>query len=68
MKHIKIECIRLKPDRVQSARQDDAVMGQLAHRGGRAAHSQACFGPTLASVVFVLLLSEFHDFHDRIMS
>ena len=44
------------------------MMGQPAHVGGRAAHSRARFGPTLASMVFVLLLSKFHDFHDRILS
>ena len=42
-------------------------MGRLARVVGRAAHSQAYFGPTLASVVFVSLLSEIHDFRDRIL-
>ena len=43
-----------------------AVVGRLAHVGSQAAHSRARFGPTLASVVFGPLLSEFHDFHDQI--
>ena len=43
-------------------------MGRLARVVGRAAHSQAYFGPTLASVVLVRLLSEFHDLSDRILS
>ena len=49
-------------------RQGSAMMGQPADAGGQAAHSRACFGPTLVSVVFILLLSEFHDFCDRIPS
>ena len=44
------------------------MVGRLAHRGGRAAHSRACFGPILASMVLVPLLSGFHDFRDRITS
>ena len=67
-KHIKIECIGLEPDCGQSARRGCVVMGQLAHVGGWAAHSQARFGPTLVSVVFILLFSEFRDFHDQIPS
>ena len=43
-----------------------AVVGRLAHVGSWAAHSRARFGPTLVSVVFGPLLSEFHDFHDQI--
>ena len=43
-------------------------MGRPAHGGGRAAHSRAHFGPTLASVIFGPLLSEFCDFRDRIPS
>ena len=42
-------------------------MGQSAHRDGWAAHSRAHLGPTLVSVVFVLLFSKFHDFCDRIL-
>ena len=49
-------------------RQGSAMMGQPADAGGQAAHSRACFGPTLVSMVFVLLLSEFHDFSDQILS
>ena len=49
-------------------RRGSAVMGQPAHGGGRAAHSRAHFGPTLASVIFGPLLSEFRDFSDRILS
>ena len=41
-------------------------MGQLAHVGGRVAHSQARSSPTLASVVFDSLLPDFHDFGDQI--
>ena len=43
------------------------MMGRPAHVGGQVAHSRACFGPTLASVVFVSLLSGFRDFRDRIL-
>ena len=67
-KHIKIECTRLKPDRGQSVRRGGAGLGRLAHVGGQVAHSWAYFSPTLASVVFGPLLSEFHDFGDRILS
>jgi len=44
-----------------------ARLGRPAHVGGWAAHSRARFGPTLASMVFGPLLSEFHDFCDRIL-
>ena len=57
-----------KPDRGQSVRRGGAGLGRLAHVGGQVAHSWAYFSPTLASVVFGPLLSEFHDFHDRILS
>ena len=43
-------------------------MGWSAHKGGWVAHSRAHFGPTLASVVFGPLLSEFRDFRNRIPS
>ena len=61
---MKIECIGLKPNHGRSVRRCSAVVGRLAHVGGRVAQSWACFGPTLASMVFGLLLLEFHDFHD----
>ena len=67
-KHMKIEHIGLKPDHGWSLRWDGVVMGRPAHVGGRAAHSWARSGPTLASVVLSLLLPEFCDFHDRILS
>ena len=44
-----------------------AGLGRPAHVGGRAAHSRVRFGPTLVSMVFGPLLSEFHDFCDRIL-
>ena len=64
MKQIKIECIRLIPDRGRSARRGGIVVGRAAHIGGRAACSRAHLGPTLAGVVLGTLLFEFHDFHD----
>ena len=67
MKHVKIECIGLKPNRGQSTRQGRAGLGYPAHVGGRAAHSRAHFGLTLSSVVFGPLLSELHDFRDWIL-
>ena len=42
------------------------MMGRPDQAGGQAAHSRACFGPTLVSVVYGPLLSEFRDFRDRI--
>ena len=51
VKHVKIECIGLKPGRGRSARQGGAVMGRPTHGGGRVAHSRAHFGQTLVSVV-----------------
>ena len=49
-------------------RTGDAVLGQPAHVIGRAAHSRVYFGPTLASVVLVSLLSESRDVRDQISS
>ena len=66
MKHIKIECIGLIPDRGQSTRQGGTVVGWAAHVGGWAARSQARLGPTLASTILGPLLPEFSNFHDRI--
>ena len=63
---MKIEHIRLKPDRGRSARRGGAELGWPDHVGGQVAHSWAHFGITLVSVVFDLLLSKFHDFYDRI--
>ena len=42
------------------------MVGRPAHVGGRAAHSWARFGPTLASVSFGPLFFGFHYFRDRI--
>ena len=67
-KHVKIECIGLKLDRGRSTRRGRVGLGQLAHVGGRVARIRAYFGPTLASVVFGSLLSEFRGFLDRIPS
>jgi hypothetical protein len=44
------------------------MVGEPAHVGGWVAHSRACLGPTLVSVVCGPLLPEFHDFHDQILS
>ena len=57
-----------KPDRGRSMRQGRAGLGWPAHVGGWATHSRAHFGPTLVSVVYGPLLSEFRDFRDRILS
>ena len=65
---MKIECIGLKPNRGRSSRRGSAVMGRPAHVKGWAARSRVRFGPTLVSVVYGPLLSEFRDFRDRILS
>ena len=56
-----------KPDHGQSTRRGKARLGWPANRDGQVAHSHAHSGPTLVSVVLVPLLSEFHDFCDRIL-
>ena len=63
---MKIEHIGLKLDHGRSVRRGGAGLGRPALVGGQAAHSWASFGPTLASIVLVPLLSDFHDFRDRI--
>jgi hypothetical protein len=65
---MKIECIGLKPDHGQSSGRDGEVIGRTAHAGGWAAHSSGCSRLASSYVVLYSLLSEFHDFHDQILS
>jgi hypothetical protein len=58
--YMKIECIRLIPDRGQSTRQGGAVVG-------RATCPKPGLGLALSCVVLVLFFSEFRDFHDQIL-
>jgi hypothetical protein len=50
-KHMKIECIGLKPDRGQSMRRRGIERDRVAQGEGQAAHHGGCSGPTLSYVV-----------------
>jgi hypothetical protein len=50
-KHTKIECIELKPNHRQSARQGSIERGWAAQGGGREAHHGGCSEPTSSYVV-----------------
>jgi hypothetical protein len=53
MKHMKIECIGLKPDHGQSTRREGTKRGRVAQGGGQAAHHGGCLGPTSSYMVLV---------------
>jgi hypothetical protein len=65
-KHMKIECIRLKPDHGQSARRGDIERGRVAQGGGQAAHHGGCSGPTSLNVVLGYLPSIIREFPNQI--
>jgi hypothetical protein len=64
---VKIEHMGHKPDRGRSRWREGTVVGRPTQRGDRVAWLEAHSGLALVDVVLGPLLSEFHDFHDRIL-